>query len=61
MLLIILLTFALSLYAQWKVGSNYRRYSQVPASSGYTVCRLPCAFLISMVSVTSRSTPRRDI
>jgi len=36
MLLIILLTFALSLYAQWKVGSNYRRYSQVPASSGYT-------------------------
>lgn len=36
MLLIILLTFALSMYAQWKVGSNYRRYSQVPASSGMT-------------------------
>jgi Zn-dependent membrane protease YugP len=36
MILIILLTFALSLYAQWKVSSNYRRYSQVPASSGYT-------------------------
>jgi len=36
MLLIILLTFALSIYAQWKVSSNYNRYSQVAASSGYT-------------------------
>ncbi len=36
MLIIILLTFALSLYAQWKVSSNYRRYSEMPAVSGYT-------------------------
>lgn len=36
MLLIILLTFALSLYAQWKVSSNYKRYSAMTAGSGYT-------------------------
>ncbi|MCA1962466.1 MAG: zinc metallopeptidase [Prosthecobacter sp.] len=35
-LLLILATMLLAFYAQWKVGSAYRRYSQVPASSGFT-------------------------
>ncbi|MBV6500751.1 MAG: hypothetical protein CJBNEKGG_03236 [Prosthecobacter sp.] len=35
-LLLILGTMLLAFYAQWKVSSSYRRYSQVPASSGYT-------------------------
>ena len=30
------LTMLLSMYASWKVSSNYRKYSQVPASSGMT-------------------------
>jgi len=32
--LIIILTMLLSMYASWKVSSNYRKYSQVQASSG---------------------------
>ncbi|WP_346330722.1 zinc metallopeptidase [Prosthecobacter sp. SYSU 5D2] len=36
MLLLFFGTMALSLYASWKVRSAYNRYSQVPASSGYT-------------------------
>jgi Zn-dependent membrane protease YugP len=36
MILLFLGTMALSLYASWKVKSAYKRYSQVPASSGYT-------------------------
>jgi Zn-dependent membrane protease YugP len=35
-LLLIVVAMLLSLYAQWKVSSNYRRYSEVPASSGFT-------------------------
>lgn len=34
--LLIIGAMLLALYAQWKVSSNYNRYSQVPASSGYT-------------------------
>lgn len=33
---IIILTMLLSMYASWKVSSNYRKYSQVLASSGMT-------------------------
>lgn len=36
MLLLFFGTMALSLFASWKVKSAYNRYSQVPASSGYT-------------------------
>jgi hypothetical protein len=35
-LLIILFTFAISGWAAMRVRSNYKRYSQVPAASGYT-------------------------
>lgn len=35
-LLLFLGTMALSLFASWRVRSAYNRYSQVPASSGYT-------------------------
>lgn len=35
-ILIIVLTMLLSMYASWKVSSNYRKYSQVQASSGMT-------------------------
>jgi Zn-dependent membrane protease YugP len=35
-LLVIILTMLLSMYASWKVSSNYRKYSQVRASSGMT-------------------------
>lgn len=35
-MIFILLAFALSLYAQMRVSSAFRRYSQVPASSGLT-------------------------
>ena len=35
-LLVIILTMLLSMYASWKVSSNYRKYSLVPASSGMT-------------------------
>jgi Zn-dependent membrane protease YugP len=34
--LVIILTMFLSMYASWKVSSNYRKYSQVRASSGMT-------------------------
>lgn len=34
--LFIIAAMLLALYAQWKVSSNYKRYSQVRASSGYT-------------------------
>ncbi|MDZ4289856.1 MAG: zinc metallopeptidase [Prosthecobacter sp.] len=36
LILIFLGTMALSLYASWRVRSAYNRYSQVPASSGFT-------------------------
>ncbi len=36
MLLLFFGTMAISLLASWKVKSAYNRYSQVPASSGYT-------------------------
>ena len=35
-MLIFVVTLAIALLAQWRVKSMYRRYSQVPASSGYT-------------------------
>lgn len=35
-LLIILFTFGISLWATWRVKANFRKYSQVPARSGYT-------------------------
>ena len=34
--IIIILTMLLSVYASFKVSSNYRKYSLVPASSGMT-------------------------
>jgi Zn-dependent membrane protease YugP len=34
--LFIIAAMLLAFYAQWKVSSNYKRYSQVRASSGYT-------------------------
>lgn len=36
MLILFLVTMALSLFASWKVRSAYNRYVQVPASSGFT-------------------------
>ena len=36
MLLIFLATLAIALLAQWQVKRMYRRFSQVPATSGYT-------------------------
>lgn len=36
MLILFLVTMALSLFASWKVRSAYKRYAQVPASSGFT-------------------------
>ena len=35
-ILIIVATFAISLWAQWRVKSNVHKYSAVPASCGYT-------------------------
>ena len=35
-LLIILFTFGISLWATWRVKANFRKYSLVPARSGYT-------------------------
>jgi len=36
MLLVFLLTLAIALLAQWQVKRMYRRFSRVPATSGYT-------------------------
>jgi Zn-dependent membrane protease YugP len=36
LILIFVLTMALSLFASWRVRSAYNRYSKVPSSSGYT-------------------------
>lgn len=36
LLLIFVGTMAIALFAQWRVKSMYRRYSEVPAASGYT-------------------------
>jgi Zn-dependent membrane protease YugP len=38
--LILLGTMAISLYASWRVRRAYSRYSQMPASSGYTGARI---------------------
>ena len=35
-ILVTVATFALSMWASWRVKSNFQRYSQMPASSGLT-------------------------
>src|SRR5882757_2816996 len=35
-LVIVIATFAISLWAQWRVKSTVHKYNEVPASSGYT-------------------------
>src|SRR5260221_5957337 len=35
-IVIVIATFAISLWAQWRVKSTVHKYNEVPASSGYT-------------------------
>lgn len=44
-LLIIVATFGLSMWAAWRVKAVYRRYSQVPATSGLTGAQVAAAIL----------------
>lgn len=46
-LLIILFTFGISLWATWRVKANFRKYSLVPARSGYTGAQTANAILQS--------------
>ena len=46
-LLIILFTFGISLWATWRVKANFRKYSLVPARSGYSGAQAADAILHS--------------